>query len=254
MTIIELSKQILILGPWDGYLDNPKLYKLIEDTFHAFKDRDYYLSHFKELYEKGDVNLVTSRGKAKITIRISPKAIAIPAIVSTAIPRINVLGSLTQTAWIAIILDSYEASGHILEAEYTRQASIPTIFIRRIEKDVKNNPCYVVSLYATRLARQGVLNKVTQEGKELGICKDIILKPEMKNYVKIKGSTGMLRDLTGSIYVTVAFRKDILEDVMQYLRGNKQDIDSVVKSNVVRCLECGLRLLLEQYRDKLEFV
>ncbi len=171
---------------------------------------------------------------------------------STNVPRINVLGSLTQFAWIALVLDAFEPSGHILEAEYTRQASIPTIFVRRMNDE--HNPCYVVSLYATKLARQGVLKDVTREGGVLNVCNGIILTTDLKDKVKVKGSTGMLRDLTGSIYVTVAFRSDIVEEIKQYLLDDERELEFEVLEDVSRCMECGVKLLLEQYGDKLEFV
>ncbi len=73
MSTVTLSKQILVLGPW-RYLKNPKLYDFIEKLFHSFKGRNQYLLDFKRLYEKGGVDLITSRGRAKINIKIPPKA------------------------------------------------------------------------------------------------------------------------------------------------------------------------------------
>ena len=252
--IIRVRRQIVVLGPWEGYLNKPRLYELIEVIFHKFKYKDSYIRDFEALFERGSTNLVSSQGVTSLTIKVIPTPIAIPTIVSTTVPRINVLGSLTQLAWLAIILDAFRASGHIVEAEYTRQASIPTVFVRRFEGEDETKPCYVVSLYATRIARLGKLREVTQKGMELEVCKDIILSPQEKGKVKIKGSTGMLRDLTGSIYVTVAFNKKIVRVVEDYISGKMDQIGKDLLNDIARCMECAVKVLLEQYRDKLEFM
>lgn len=248
---LEANKLIVILGPWDSYLENPGLYELVETVFNKLRSIDYYSHKFAKLFQKGITKVVTSSGATPISVNIQPQVVAIPAIVSTAIPRINVLGSLTQFAWVAVILDAFGPSGHILEAEYTRQASIPTIFVRRLEGET-NVPCYVISLYATRLSRLGKLEAATKPGQPLETCKGIILDIKDKGKVKIRGSTGMLKDLTGSIYVTVAFNDSIIDKIKDYLDGKEMDQETL--KQISRCFECALELLLEQYEDKLEYL
>ncbi len=258
---ITQLRYVLLLGPWKDYLERPELYKLFWKAFNMIIHR-FDMNKVMSMLSKDSVDVITRNGMKRYEMNIFPLFLPGHVLLTTRVPRLNILSGLSTHAWMSIILDIFGCSGHVLEAEYARLTSIPTILIREaeVEKEVPSHECYVLPSYPLcpkclccsccnkrwyiGMYRECTKLAVIQRKKSdeyICYCPD---KDDIK--IKVKGCTGMLNDLVGNTLVTLALNSKLVNDIKEVLRG-QGDLDYVAKT-LSQCLDCAISTLLEQYQ------
>jgi hypothetical protein len=106
---------ITILGPWNKVISKPNLYEVFE---RAFRETEYNkaINDLIEIMKIGETKFLQYSKRSKkfvdAEIGILPTFQPLPAMLTTSIPRMNVLGSLAGWSWLAIVIDNLGPSGY----------------------------------------------------------------------------------------------------------------------------------------------
>ena len=245
----KIPRLITILGPWDGCLRESEVSKRLTDALGRASPSLF------ELMEKYIEQLYSNIGQESLS---EMHLIVKPVTLTTQFPRLNVVGWLSFHTWLSIVMDAW-ASGHVLEAEYSRSTGTPTIFINAFHDDALDKLCYVSGI---GLEFEGIRNTIGKlVGKEIGLISpkrqvDGGLRLPMPRNIY---GTGMLRDFAGTLFVRMLVERSLYcsclchsKTCMEELEIKDKGLEELVCDErslgiLSRCLQVALYVLLEQF-------